>query len=267
MTGEYSLVLGTGVSMRLDRRNAQPDSDEPLWLLTRPLPADSEQLGQSQSLVDLDEDTTGLELWETAAFRLCRWVDDSSLAGRAKLAQVGHCFVDARRALCTRSVGCKVHAPKPRNLLKKGSEMQQQPFGADFARRCSCVVEFKPRIAAALLGRRFGARSWRWTGWDNISRAFRLSQRSQVNGLAYSGKCSGARAPCRLCRTALHLALCALLGASHVTLSDYTPPTLAVLEHNVLENQLQSCCTVRRIDIAAERPLGSDLTYARSALP
>ena len=87
MTGEYSLVLGTGVSMRLDRRNAQPDSDDPLWLLTRPLPADSEQLGQSQSLVDLDEDTTGLELWETAAFRLCRWVDDSSLAGRPKLAK------------------------------------------------------------------------------------------------------------------------------------------------------------------------------------
>ena len=128
VTGEYGLVLGTGVSMRLDRRNAQPDSDDPLWLLTRPLPADSEQLGQSQSLVDLDDDTTGLELWETAAFRLCRWVDDSSLAGRAKLAQVGHCFVDARRALCTRSVGCKVHAPKPRNLLKKRSEMQLSPL-------------------------------------------------------------------------------------------------------------------------------------------
>jgi hypothetical protein len=67
-TGEYGLVIGTGVTMRLVRRNVQPDGG-PLWLLTRPPAADSEAeaLGQSESLVDLDEDTTGLELWETAA--------------------------------------------------------------------------------------------------------------------------------------------------------------------------------------------------------
>jgi predicted nicotinamide N-methyase len=68
--------------------------------------------------------------------------------------------------------------------------------------------------------------------------------------------------------------LCAALGAASVLLTDYEPVVVSQIQNNMRLNNLQTCCTTRRLDFrqqragpaAEEQQEGWDLVLAADVL-